>query len=203
MHFKEICKECEVVMNQCRCPSKDKEIRYGICQKCKNSKNNMEKSTVDNSNELEADFLTINLSEDNIERINKFYLNRLEILCGLMAIENRLCDTTGEGVVEEFGFKGNRAEVLAQLANELLFHKSTPYVMEDKPILIERSLRFSLYLKAQEENPTKRRMRDLFLENWGKSDPEAETLLENLQSQYFKSKDNMHNDKECVCYQNN
>jgi len=33
-HFKELCKICKTVMSQCRCPSPDKEIRYGVCKEC-------------------------------------------------------------------------------------------------------------------------------------------------------------------------
>lgn len=33
-HFIEICKECNDVISQCRCPSTDKEKRFSICEKC-------------------------------------------------------------------------------------------------------------------------------------------------------------------------
>ncbi len=35
MHFKTICKSCEKLMGQCRCPSENKEIRYDVCDSCK------------------------------------------------------------------------------------------------------------------------------------------------------------------------
>jgi hypothetical protein len=35
-HFIEKCKECGTVINQCRCPSKEKVITYNICSKCEN-----------------------------------------------------------------------------------------------------------------------------------------------------------------------
>ena len=34
-HFIEKCRECGTVISQCRCMSKDKTVRYGICNKCK------------------------------------------------------------------------------------------------------------------------------------------------------------------------
>jgi hypothetical protein len=34
-HFIEKCKYCNIVISQCRCPSQDKIIKYGICQTCK------------------------------------------------------------------------------------------------------------------------------------------------------------------------
>jgi len=34
-HFIEKCKLCGAVIAQCRCPSKDKAVRYGICKECK------------------------------------------------------------------------------------------------------------------------------------------------------------------------
>lgn len=37
-HYKEVCKLCDDIINQCRCFSKDKEIVYKICNKCKNNK---------------------------------------------------------------------------------------------------------------------------------------------------------------------
>lgn len=37
-HFKTLCKECGKVVNTCRCPSKDKEIKYSICQECLDDK---------------------------------------------------------------------------------------------------------------------------------------------------------------------
>jgi hypothetical protein len=33
-HFKTICTECKTIINQCRCPAKDKTIIYGICKEC-------------------------------------------------------------------------------------------------------------------------------------------------------------------------
>ena len=37
-HYIELCKYCGDVVSQCRCPSKDKEVRYGVCNKCKDKK---------------------------------------------------------------------------------------------------------------------------------------------------------------------
>ncbi len=34
-HFIEICKKCEEIISQCRCPSKDKIKRYSLCETCK------------------------------------------------------------------------------------------------------------------------------------------------------------------------
>lgn len=34
-HFIEVCKICETVISQCRCPSPNKEKRYGLCCNCK------------------------------------------------------------------------------------------------------------------------------------------------------------------------
>lgn len=42
-HFIEKCKLCGAVINQCRCPSKDKEIRYGVCVACAKKKDTYEK----------------------------------------------------------------------------------------------------------------------------------------------------------------
>ena len=33
-HFIEKCSGCDCVISQCRCPSKDKEIRYSLCKNC-------------------------------------------------------------------------------------------------------------------------------------------------------------------------
>lgn len=33
-HFVEVCKFCDSVISQCRCPSSDKEKRLGVCDKC-------------------------------------------------------------------------------------------------------------------------------------------------------------------------
>ena len=33
-HFIEKCKDCDKIISQCRCISKDKEIKYSICEKC-------------------------------------------------------------------------------------------------------------------------------------------------------------------------
>lgn len=38
-HFIEKCKECNETINQCRCPSKLKKVRYSICKKCIDMKN--------------------------------------------------------------------------------------------------------------------------------------------------------------------
>lgn len=35
-HFIKVCKLCEAVISQCRCPSEDKVKEYGICEKCAN-----------------------------------------------------------------------------------------------------------------------------------------------------------------------
>ena len=34
-HYRTICKDCKEVIGQCRCNSLNKEIKYGICDKCK------------------------------------------------------------------------------------------------------------------------------------------------------------------------
>lgn len=35
-HYIIICKVCNVTISQCRCMSKDKEFKEGICSKCEN-----------------------------------------------------------------------------------------------------------------------------------------------------------------------
>lgn len=39
-HYIEKCTECKTVINQCRCPSKNKPVYWFICSKC--SKQNKE-----------------------------------------------------------------------------------------------------------------------------------------------------------------
>ena len=34
-HFKKVCERCYTIISQCRCPSKDKQIVYDICDKCR------------------------------------------------------------------------------------------------------------------------------------------------------------------------
>lgn len=158
---------------------------------------------MDDLDNLSEDLLTINLSEDNIAVINQFYLKRLEILCGLMATETRLCDEVSEGIVAEFGFKGDKHEVYSQLLGEFNKRKEVPYTVDDKPELIERSIRFSLYLRRREDNPIKKKMRDIFFEKWGSGDASpAERLSDALNSQYFENRDAMHQKRECICFNN-
>lgn len=46
-HFIEKCIICGIVISQCQCPSKDKEIRYSLCKSCKdNDKSEMDKEEV-------------------------------------------------------------------------------------------------------------------------------------------------------------
>jgi hypothetical protein len=33
-HFKIICKECDKIISQCRCPSQDKKVIYSVCVDC-------------------------------------------------------------------------------------------------------------------------------------------------------------------------
>lgn len=33
-HYIEKCRECGVVISQCRCADKDKDVRWGICEEC-------------------------------------------------------------------------------------------------------------------------------------------------------------------------
>jgi len=33
-HFIKKCRLCSVVISQCRCPSLDKQLLFGICQEC-------------------------------------------------------------------------------------------------------------------------------------------------------------------------
>lgn len=37
-HYKKLCKECDTIIDQCRCMFGDKEIRYGTCNDCKCNK---------------------------------------------------------------------------------------------------------------------------------------------------------------------
>ena len=34
-HFVKKCKDCNVVINQCRCPDLNKKVIWGFCNKCK------------------------------------------------------------------------------------------------------------------------------------------------------------------------
>jgi hypothetical protein len=34
MHYKVVCKHCDAVYQQCRCPSPDKAVALGVCPKC-------------------------------------------------------------------------------------------------------------------------------------------------------------------------
>lgn len=34
-HYKVVCKQCETIMSQCRCPDPNKKVYYEICEKCK------------------------------------------------------------------------------------------------------------------------------------------------------------------------
>jgi hypothetical protein len=33
-HFIKYCRECQKVISQCRCPSKDKKVLWGVCRDC-------------------------------------------------------------------------------------------------------------------------------------------------------------------------
>lgn len=57
-HFIEICKVCECVISQCRCPSPDKEKRYGVCNACK-AKETPEESIVERSTAILENFKEI------------------------------------------------------------------------------------------------------------------------------------------------
>lgn len=39
MHFKKICRVCGTIIAQCRCPSLDKAVIKGICEKCRIQQN--------------------------------------------------------------------------------------------------------------------------------------------------------------------
>lgn len=41
-HFKTVCRVCEVIINQCRCPSNDKTVESVICSKCHTQRKEME-----------------------------------------------------------------------------------------------------------------------------------------------------------------
>jgi len=41
-HFIKICEECKDILNQCRCPAKDKNVIYGICSRCRKKKEEQE-----------------------------------------------------------------------------------------------------------------------------------------------------------------
>lgn len=41
-HFIVKCFECKKIINQCRCPSTDKEIKYIVCEDCKGKKEEKE-----------------------------------------------------------------------------------------------------------------------------------------------------------------
>lgn len=158
---------------------------------------------MDDLTNLSEDLLSINLSEDNIHQINQFYLKRLELLCGLMVTETRLCDEISEGIVTEFGFKGDRNQVYTQLLQEYNHRKETPYTLEDKPELIERSIRFASYLQKREDNPIKKKIKDIFFEHWGSGDSSpSEKMIDALNLQYFANRDAMHDKAECICFNN-
>lgn len=34
-HYKVVCRKCNAIITQCRCPDKNKEIRWDVCPSCK------------------------------------------------------------------------------------------------------------------------------------------------------------------------
>ena len=57
MHYKVLCRQCSRVMEECRCPSESKIIRYSVCSECQKA---LEKV----SSELRGDcLLRLNRSE--------------------------------------------------------------------------------------------------------------------------------------------
>lgn len=52
-HFKVVC-GCGVVIDQCRCPSPDKEVRKGVCEKCKTQKKTKKPKTGVSYDEVQA-----------------------------------------------------------------------------------------------------------------------------------------------------
>lgn len=71
-HYIEYCKECKTVIASCRCPSKDKEVRYGICTKCAKDINMVSITTL-GIGTLTADFYKCRYcNNDAITRTNKF-----------------------------------------------------------------------------------------------------------------------------------
>lgn len=33
-HYRTVCKECGILMGQCRCRSENKQVKYDLCVKC-------------------------------------------------------------------------------------------------------------------------------------------------------------------------
>lgn len=57
-HFIEICEDCKKVISQCRCPSKNKEQRIGLCESC-NEKREISKQIEEikkNQKDLDPEF---------------------------------------------------------------------------------------------------------------------------------------------------
>jgi len=52
-HFKKVCERCYIIISQCRCPSKDKQIVYDICDKCLR-----EETTINNQSLLRRHTMT-------------------------------------------------------------------------------------------------------------------------------------------------
>ena len=52
-HFVTKCKYCGVIINQCRCISKDKEVKYATCGTCAQKLANGEIKTINNENYIE------------------------------------------------------------------------------------------------------------------------------------------------------
>jgi len=44
-HFIEYCSECKKVINQCRCLTTDREVRWSVCDDCKQKEADHERRT--------------------------------------------------------------------------------------------------------------------------------------------------------------
>ena len=106
--------------------------------------------------------MDVDVRTSPMKDVNFFCLTRLQDKYDLMiALQEvtpertiHLCeDEIAMGVAVEFGFSGNRKDVLEQLEDHLSFRKSYPYREVHRKELITQAERFSAYRVSVRNNP--------------------------------------------------
>jgi hypothetical protein len=148
------------------------------------------------------DFDSTNVTIDPMNVINRVLIPRMEHLLQRMTEEKRLCDEFGAGVVAEFLFKGNKAEVEFGLKKLIEYRIKVPYEEKDRQGLIEQAERFMKHIKSISEHPLKVKIRQLNVLLWHSFRSDYQFDMEKAQRQLEFNHLELHRKKECICFNN-
>ena len=121
-------------------------------------------------------------------------IQRLSYLLEQLRDEELLCSNVGEAIIAEFGFKGDKEQVEAQLEFRLMRFETYGLTQKDIIVLSENQKRLDEHQARHDDDPYRLKLKALITVDIA----EASKMSDMLHTR----KQILHGKKECACYSN-